>query len=138
MSYMSFKNEVDTHKINERIIVARKKLILPRVMDKENMEAVEYSGKFQKGSMGITEPVGESYEGKIDLVIVPGIAFDKEGNRIGFGRGYYDRFLEKYPKVEKIALIYDFQLVDNIPAEKYDRKIDVLFTKNKVIKAKKY
>ena len=138
MSYMSFKNEVDTHKINEAVITAGKKLILPRVKDKENMEAVEYNGNFQKGSMGITEPAGKPYEGKIDLIIVPGIAFDREGNRIGFGRGYYDRFLEKYPQAQRVSLIYDFQLIESIPAEEHDKKTELLFTKNSIISPKKY
>lgn len=138
MSYMSFKNEVDTHKINEAVITSGKKLILPRIKDKENIEAVEYSGNFQKGSMGIIEPVGEPYEKEIDLIIVPGIAFDREGNRIGFGRGYYDRFLEKYPKVQRVSLVYDFQLVESIPAEEHDKKIKLLFTKNNIINPKKY
>lgn len=138
MSYMSFKNEVDTHRINEAIISTGKKLILPRVKDRENMEAVEYTGEFLKGSLGIDEPAGKSYEGDIDLVIVPGIVFDRSGNRIGFGRGYYDRFLEKYSNALKISLIYDFQLVENISAEEHDKKIDVLFSKNSIIEVKKY
>ena len=88
--------------------------------------------------MEIEEPIGEEYTGKIDLIIVPGVAFDKEGNRIGFGRGYYDRFLENYSDSVKISIAYDFQLVEKIEAEKHDKKVDIIFLKNNLIEAKKY
>lgn len=138
MSYMSFKNEVDTHEINSTVLRAGKKLLLPRTVGKEKMEAVEYRKGLQRGAMGIEEPIGEKYIGKIDLIIVPGVAFDKEGNRIGFGRGYYDRFLEDYPDSMKISLAYDFQMVERIEAEEHDKKVDIIFLKNNLIEAKKY
>ena len=138
MSYMSMRNEVDTQEINRAILEAGKKLILPRTVGKERIEAVKYSGKLKKGSMGIEEPVGDEYTEKIDLIIVPGIAFDSEGNRIGFGKGYYDRFLEKYSGTTKISLAYDFQLVEKIQVEKHDKKVDIILLKNNLIEIKKY
>ncbi|GAA6325403.1 5-formyltetrahydrofolate cyclo-ligase [Fusobacterium ulcerans] len=138
MSYMSFKNEIDTHEINNAVLSSGKKLILPRTVGKEKMEAVEYGKGLKRGAMGIEEPIGEEYAGKIDLIIVPGVAFDKEGNRIGFGRGYYDRFLENYSDSVKISIAYDFQLVEKIEAEKHDKKVDIIFLKNNLIEAKKY
>ncbi|MCF0205812.1 MAG: 5-formyltetrahydrofolate cyclo-ligase, partial [Bacteroidales bacterium] len=59
-----------------------------------------------------------------DLIIVPGVAFDRNGNRLGRGRGYYDRFLCKYPKVEKIGICFDFQLLEEIPTEPTDIRMD--------------
>ncbi|MDU1910905.1 5-formyltetrahydrofolate cyclo-ligase [Fusobacterium sp.] len=138
MSYMSFRNEIDTHEINEALIKAGKKLLLPRTAGKEKMEAVEYGRGFQKGAMGIEEPIGDKYTGKIDLIVVPGIAFDKDGNRIGFGRGYYDRFLGNYPDSVKISIAYDFQLVEKIENEEHDKKVDIIFLKNSMIEVKKY
>lgn len=138
MSYMSFKNEIDTNEINEAALRAGKKLLFPKIVGKEKIEAVEYGKGFQKGAMGIEEPIGDGYTGKIDLIIVPGIAFDKTGNRIGFGKGYYDRFLENYPDSIKISCAYDFQLVEKIVIEKHDKKIDIIFLKNNMIEVKKY
>lgn len=138
MSYMSFKNEIDTHKINEAILKAGKKLLLPRTVGKEKMEVVEYGMGFQKGAMGIEEPIGDKYIGRIDLIVVPGIGFDKTGNRIGFGRGYYDRFLENYPDSVKVSIAYDFQLIEKIEVEEHDKKVDIIFLKNNMIEAKKY
>lgn len=139
MSYMSFKNEVDTEKLNNYIISLQKKLLLPKMIDKENIEAIEYNGEFEiKNSFGIKEPVGKEYLEEIDLVIVPGIAFNLKGDRIGYGRGYYDRFLKKYPKAKKISLAYEFQIIDSFTAENYDEKIDEIVTKNNIIKTKKY
>ena len=92
----------------------------------------------QADSFGIKEPVGEIYNGDIDLIIVPGVVFDREGNRIGYGRGYYDRFLKLYPRVRKISLAYEFQILDRLEVEEHDEKIDVIVTKNNIRRIKKY
>ncbi len=84
---------------------------------------------FKKGAMGIEEPIGDKYIGRIDLIVVPGIVFDKTGNRIGFGRGYYDRFLENYPDSVKVSIIYDFQLIEKIEVEEHDKKSGYHFFK---------
>lgn len=139
MSYMSFQNEIDTEKINEYIISCGKKLLLPKMLDREIIKAIEYTGEFKiDNSFGIKEPVGEIYNGDIDLIIVPGVVFDREGNRIGYGRGYYDRFLKLYPRVRKISLAYEFQILDRLEVEEHDEKIDVIVTKNNIRRIKKY
>ena len=139
MSYMSFQNEIDTEKINDYIISCGKKLLLPKMLDREIIKAIEYTGEFKiDNSFGIKEPVGEIYDGDIDLVIVPGVVFDREGNRIGYGRGYYDRFLKLYSRARKISLAYEFQILDRLEVEKHDEKIDEIVTKNNIIRIKKY
>lgn len=139
MSYMSFQNEIDTEKINDYIISCGKKLFLPKMIDREVIKPIEYTGEFEiDNSFGIKEPVGEIYNGDIDLIIVPGVVFDIEGNRIGYGRGYYDRFLRLYPKARKISLAYEFQILDRLEAEEHDEKIDEIVTKNNIIRIKKY
>ena len=139
MSYMSFQNEIATEKINDYIISCGKKLLLPKMLDREIIKAIEYTGKFKiDNSFGIKEPVGEIYNGDIDLIIVPGVVFDREGNRIGYGRGYYDRFLKLYPRARKISLAYEFQIIDNLEVEEHDEKIDEIVTKNNIIRIKKY
>lgn len=139
MSYMSFQNEIVTKKINEYIISCGKKLLLPKMLDKEIIKAVEYTGKFKiDNSFGIKEPVGEIYNGNIDLIIVPGVVFDREGNRIGYGKGYYDRFLKLYPRARKISLAYEFQILNRLEVEEHDEKIDEIVTKNNIRRFKKY
>lgn len=139
MSYMSFQNEVDTEKINEYIISCGKKLLLPKMLDREIIKPIQYTGRFQKdNSFGIKEPIGKIYDGDIDLIIVPGVVFDRDGNRIGYGKGYYDRFLKLYPKAKKISLAYEFQILDSLEVEEHDEKIDEIITKNNIIKTKKY
>ena len=71
----------------------------------------------------------------IDLVIVPGIAFDRSGERIGYGMGFYDRFLKKIRKdTSSIGLAYEFQIVDDIPSEETDVKVNKIITEKRVIK----
>lgn len=85
-------------------------------------------------TFGIEEPVGENYTDykKIDLIIVPGIAFDRKMNRIGFGKGYYDRFLSTV-KIAKIGICFDFQLFESIPSEDHDVKMDYIISENDLI-----
>jgi len=72
----------------------------------------------------------------IDLVITPGIAFDKNGYRIGYGKGYFDKLFKNLStNCTKIALAYDFQIIENVPAEKHDKKVDIIVTEQRVIRA---
>jgi 5-formyltetrahydrofolate cyclo-ligase len=131
MSYMSIKNEVDTSIINEVAIGEGKILLIPRINKNDVVEAVELKPGAtleNDNKYGIPElHQGTVYpKEEIDLVIVPGVAFDKSGNRIGFGKGYYDRFL-KGCRAKRVAVAYPFQLVDAIEAEEHDEKVDRIF-----------
>lgn len=129
LSYMDFKNEVKTDKINNLIKELGKNLFLPRVIDKENMIVIKDEGNFTVSPFGNREPLGEEYKGDIDFIIVPGVAFDKYGNRIGFGRGYYDRFFGKYPNTKKIAVAFEIQVIaEKIETNIFDKKIDAIIT----------
>jgi 5-formyltetrahydrofolate cyclo-ligase len=94
----------------------------------------------QSARFGLLEPerdVGLMVEpDDLDLVIVPGVAFDRRGNRLGFGGGYYDRFFERC-NATRVGLAYAFQVVDDIPAEDHDVKIDWLVTEDEVILCQK-
>ncbi len=142
--YVSFNNEVNTiGMIKELLINGEKNIIVPFV-EKGNpilqLSGLKDFNELEPKTYGILEPK----EGKIkkfninnlDLVIVPGVAFDKSGHRIGYGFGYYDRFLKKLSKdAIKIGLCYDFQLIDKIPEEKHDVPMDIVVTERKVFKA---
>ena len=135
MSYMDFKNEVKTDKINDFIKNSGKILVLPKVIDKETMIAIEDKNQYIVSPFGNKEPDGKEYKGNIDVIITPGVAFDRDKNRVGFGRGYYDRFFVKHPSAKKIAIAFEKQIIDEgIETDKYDKKVDILITENNIIK----
>ena len=135
MSYMDFKNEVKTDKINDFIKNSGKILVLPKVIDKETMIAIEDKNPYIVSPFGNKEPEGKEYKESIDVIITPGVAFDRDKNRVGFGRGYYDRFFLKYPNAKKIAIAFEEQIIDEgIETDKYDMKVDVLITEESIIK----
>ena len=89
---------------------------------------------FQQSAFGIMEPVGENYTDykKVDLIIIPGVAFDRKMNRLGRGKAYYDRFLPKV-KAPKLGICFEFQLFDEIPADRNDVKMDYIVSENELI-----
>lgn len=134
-TYISFGGEVDTIKFIEKALSDGKTICVPRVISKkEGMEAYEISSlnDLEKGFYGILEPKGESKfisPLHIDLIVMPGVAFDKANGRIGYGGGFYDRFLKRVTaETIKIALAYTFQIFDSIPTEEFDEKADFIIT----------
>ena len=88
----------------------------------------------QKGAFGIWEPKPdgeEAVEGAIDLIIVPGVAFDRQCHRLGRGRGFYDRLLSSLD-VPKVGICFDFQLVPSVPVESFDYPMDHVVTETKI------
>ena len=82
------------------------------------------------GAYGIEEPTGALFTdyATIDLVIVPGVAFDRDGNRLGRGKGYYDRLLPRIPSAYKVGICFPFQIVEEVPAEPFDIRMDEIIT----------
>jgi 5-formyltetrahydrofolate cyclo-ligase len=132
VAYYSLDDEVDTHRLIDELLAAGKTVYLPRVVGDHEMVLCRYTGadSLQKGAFGIMEPVGTpmSYHEKIDVVLVPGVAFDAQGHRLGRGRGYYDRFLAALPspRPQLIGVCFDFQKVDGVPTEVCDVSVDVV------------
>ncbi len=124
MLYSALPDEVQTQAFLEKWR-HEKKIILPTVVGDDiiPVELAENTG-FAVGDFNILEPQNEPYTGGYDLIVVPGVAFDRNGNRIGRGRGYYDRFLCKHLDVKRIGICFDFQLVDKVPTEPNDIKMD--------------
>lgn len=106
--FCSFGSEVDTKKIISRLIDADKRMYMPRV-EGDIMLAVPY-GEMRKGAFGISEPCGQPYLGKIDVAVVPLLAVNRRGYRLGYGKGFYDKFLKDRPEILKVGLGYSFQL----------------------------
>ncbi len=89
---------------------------------------------FQQSSLGVQEPLGEEFTDyrKVDLIIVPGVAFDRTKNRMGRGKGYYDRFLRNL-SAPKVGICFEFQLLDRIPVDANDMKMDYIVSENDLI-----
>ncbi len=130
MLYNAIDGEVDVNFISE---LKNKTFLYPRVEDNEII-AVQ-SADFEIGSYGIKEPTGESFNGKIDAVIVPMCAYDNQLNRLGFGKGYYDRFLSKNYCL-KIGVAFSCQKTENIKVKDTDVKMDIIITEKEILEAK--
>lgn len=127
-AYYAFGSEVKTDLILEKAKALGKKVALPSI-EGESLTFYELSsGKYLvKGRFGIMEPLPYGPVDRMDLLVVPGIAFDKKGYRLGYGKGYYDKFLAK-KSVFSIGLAYSFQLLGSLPKAKYDKRLDAIAT----------
>ncbi len=136
LCYASFTGEVDTKELLDRILKDGKNLFLPRCDVKNHtMQAIEVNAlsTLKKGAYGIAEPSGEgTAPEKLDLVIVPLVGFDRKKARLGYGGGYYDRFLPETNAV-RIAIAFSNQEVSEIPIEKTDALLDIVVTEKEVI-----
>ncbi|MDO5788731.1 MAG: 5-formyltetrahydrofolate cyclo-ligase [Fusobacterium sp.] len=138
LSFMNFGSEIEIENFNQEVLKNGKKLYLPRVEKDGTLSVIEHGTGFSIGVFGIREPIGEIYMGELDLIVTPGLAFDRDGNRLGYGKGYYDKLFIQHTNSVKIAPIFDIQLVEKVPNEEHDMKVDILITKNEVLKVKKY
>ena len=139
MFFVSFNSEVNTHDMIKNSL-KNKTVVIPKLINKDIEPSVIIDfDSLIAGKFGILEPIEImkiAYK-NIDLILVPGIVFDKEGHRIGYGFGYYDKFLRKAPKAIKIGLAFDFQVIDKIPREMHDMPVDLIVTDERVIDCKK-
>jgi 5-formyltetrahydrofolate cyclo-ligase len=128
-SYLPIKGEIDVTPFLKWLLEKRIKVVCPKVLPKRQLESIEllHFDDFDMGPFNTIHPSGNVvYSGSIDMVVLPGLAFDKKLNRLGYGGGYYDRFLAKNIETIKAAVLYPFQLVDKIPTEEHDIKMDRL------------
>ncbi len=133
--YMPAGNEIDTTEIIRYCKENGKRLAAPRV-NGDTMEFYYFTDEtdMEQGAYDIWEPTGtEAVEDEESLVIMPGVAFDLSCNRIGYGKGYYDRYLSAHPRMKKVALAYDFQIVGRIKREVHDVRPDMVVTESRVI-----
>ena len=139
--YISYDNEVNTHDIIKKTIKSNKEVYVP-ISDVENKEIIisklEDWNNLSVGAYGILEPnIKNNFPlDKIDLIIIPGIAFDDKGNRLGHGMGYYDKLLQKKKKSTKIGLAFEFQIIKQICVQKHDIPVDKIITEIRIINCK--
>ena len=146
MFYISFNNEIDTIETIKKLLKNKgenKKNIIVPYVEKNNpilqLSEIKDFNDLEPKTYGILEPMEgkiKKFEiNKLDMVIAPGVVFDKNGHRIGYGYGYYDRLLGKLgKKATKIGLCYDFQLIDKIPEQKHDVPMDIIITEKRIVK----
>ena len=143
MAYYSLPDEVNTHQLLDDLVAEGKTVLLPKVLDATTMELRHYTGPHDlaPGPFGILEPTGSHYSPSsktIDVALIPGVAFDALGHRLGRGRGYYDRFLRTMGTVPSVSseandrgtvpsvrplligLCFDFQKVPSVPVDPTD------------------
>jgi 5-formyltetrahydrofolate cyclo-ligase len=137
MAFWSFGSEVQTAALIQRLHEAGKRVVLPRIVEGE-IAAVTYApgDPVAATSFGAMEPVGAELvpAEDVDVVIVPGVAFDRRGGRVGYGGGFYDRLLSRAPSAPAVAVAFDVQLVDGVPQGRNDSRVDVIVTEDEVIR----
>ena len=138
--YSPTQNEVETEAIRDHALVNGKNVFFPRFATKDLLELIKIgsASEFSQGRFEILEPTGESQLASRDreklVVFVPGVAFDLRGNRLGRGKGWYDRLIEKeLGEATLVALAYDFQIVDEVPTEDWDQRVHYLVTERSIV-----
>ena len=130
--YLSFSSEAPTDKLIETLQEKGVRVLCPKIENGE-MFAVEQGDDFTISPMGIREPIGKIFEKAPDYILLPLLAVDKAGNRLGYGKGYYDRYLCLYPTAKRIGYCFDFQLVSEVPHDEKDEKLDFVVTDKQVV-----
>ena len=146
-AYISYNQEVRTAPIIEQAWKDKKRVAVPRTFNEEYMEFIYINSfdELENGYMGIPEPKYEVFADDFDciaqerevLMLLPGLAFDKEGSRLGYGGGFYDLYLEDYSEETnfiKAALCYDFQIYEKLKTEDHDVKMDIVISNSRMIR----
>lgn len=137
--YLAMKDEVSTDLLIEEAFRLNKRVVVPYCKEDTTIGLAEITSLDDVviGAYGIREPKEELRDNvsisEIDTVITPGVAFDKKGNRLGMGKGYYDRFLDAVrPHATYIALAFDCQMTEKIPTDKHDHPVDLIVTQSTI------
>lgn len=134
--YMDFKNEVVTKQIIVDAHQKGKKVAIPKV---QNDQIVFYylepnDKELKEGFFGIREPeMTKPVKDKSGIMVIPGIAFDEKGYRVGYGKGYYDRYLQENKVAQKISLVLELQMIEKVPYDAYDIPVDMIITEKRLI-----
>ncbi|MCT4594552.1 MAG: 5-formyltetrahydrofolate cyclo-ligase [Anaeromicrobium sp.] len=146
MIYMDFRNEVQTNEIINHMLKQDKRPIIPISIPSTKTLILSQlknpKEDLTEGTYGVLEPREDSIRpfnpNNLDLILVPGVAFDPFGYRVGYGAGYYDRFLSSLKeKVSTIGLSFDLQIIEKVPIDEFDQKLDYILTESKIIHCNK-
>ncbi len=146
MFFITFGTEVETRAMVEKTIKMGKVALAPKPLPKTRemipSQLLDWDHDLAPGAYNIPEPKEEAFRPfkpeTIDLLIVPGVAFDSKGNRLGYGGGYYDRFFPLLkPQTPLVALVFELQVVNAVPVDEWDRRVDIIITEERVIESRK-
>lgn len=138
MAYADYNHEVSTRYIIEEAWKQGKEVAVPRVSGKDMVfiRLTDFS-QLEPGYYGIPEPAsGEAVDWHDAMMVMPGVAFDRENHRVGYGGGFYDRFLEKHPEITRVAVAFDFQIFQEVPIEPTDIFPQVIVTEKEIFRLK--
>ena len=140
--FVTYRSEMNTYLILDEILERGKSVAVPRVTGRGEMEffrITDHKKDLEVGAFGIREPRPGSELTRpqdIDLLLTPGAVFDPFGYRIGYGGGFYDRYIKRLrPDCPVIALGFELQIVDRVPTEQFDTPVDMIVTEDRVIRA---
>ena len=134
--FVSNGPEVHTHDLIDRLVAAGKSVFVPKIVGKTRMIASPFHGwvHLQPAQLGILTPISDdAHEGPVDLVVTPGLGFSVQGQRIGYGAGYYDRWFAGHSVGARIAVAFETQIVDSIPTAETDLPVDKIVTEDRLI-----
>ena len=139
MAYADYNHEVITRYIIEQAWKDGKEVAVPKVFGKDMVfyRLTDFS-QLESGYFGIPEPKedGETVSWEDAMMVMPGVAFDENCNRVGYGGGFYDRFLEKHPGIRRVAVGFSFQILSEVPTEPTDIRPQVIVTEEKIYRDK--
>jgi 5-formyltetrahydrofolate cyclo-ligase len=129
--YIPMLNEIDIRPLIQQLLDQQITVVSPKTLPKRKLEnrVLQSLEKLETGIMGTQHPADPVvYDGNIDLIIVPGMAFDTRNYRLGYGGGYYDNFIVNQPSAFKVGIFYPFQKVERVPVESHDIQLDHILT----------
>jgi len=130
--YLPMGSEIDILPLIKKLLHEGKTIITPKTLKKPNLINLQLNSldDLEDGVFGTKHPRGHHvYEGDYDLIIVPGLAFDSDHYRLGYGGAYYDNFLKHHPNAMKLGIFYPFQKVEKVPVEGHDVRLDEIILK---------
>lgn len=136
MLYMPIRSEADLRPLMRMAVQDGKRVCLPVCRENGGMDAVEYTGEdnLKAGAFGVSEPVGNVVAPEeIDLILCPGLAFDENGGRLGYGKGYYDRYLQKVHAF-LAGVCYTECVVEKMPTQAHDRAMMAVVTQTGILR----
>lgn len=135
--YVSMEEEINTIEIIKQAFVDGKVVTVPKIMSNKEMKALKITtlDELSPGYFDVLEPNEEAqdFSEMVDLTIVPGLAFDNQNKRLGYGGGFYDRFFAKHKNSLKISLCYDYQFVTTVYAEEYDVSVEMIISNSHIV-----
>ena len=134
LCYVSVRRELPTDALVRLLLDRGVPVAVPRVVDGERMEARRWAEPLVPGPLGIPTSDGPSVDEQVAVALCPGLAFDRRGARLGYGKGFYDRWLGAHPSVLPIGLCLDEALLDEVPADVHDRRMAIVVTPTRVIR----